>query len=89
MQISNFWWIFKRIESEVCVTWNDYAKICSLKCKRRSTISSMSTTQTALENSKNNSTICMYTILGQGSVIDWNLPVEDFSIFALKLGHRT
>ena len=31
----------------------------------------------------------MYTILGQGSFIDWNLPVEDFSIFALKLGHRT
>ena len=31
----------------------------------------------------------MYTILGQGSFIDWNLPVEDFSIFALDLGHRT
>ena len=89
MQISNFWWIFQRIQSEVCVTWNDYAKICSLKCKRRSTIPNMSTTQTAQEYSKNNSTICMYTILGQGSFIDWNLPVEDFSIFVLDLGHRT
>jgi len=85
MQISNFWWIFKRIQSEVCVTWNDYAKICS----KINDPQLMSTTQTAQENSENNYTVCMYTILGQGSFIDWNLPVEDFSIFVLKLGHRT
>ena len=86
MQISNFWWIFKRIQSEVCVTWNDHAKICSTKINDPQL---MSTTQTAQEYSENNSAVCMYTILGQGSFIDWTLPVEDFSLFVLKLGHRT
>ena len=28
-------------------------------------------------------TVCMYSILGQGSFIDWNLPVEHFSIFVI------
>lgn len=43
----------------------------------------MSTTQTAQEYSESHSTVYMYTILGQGSFIDWNLPVEHFSIFVI------
>lgn len=84
MQISNFWWIFKRIQSEVCVTWNDYAK--NLFSEMQTKINDpqlMSTTQTAQEYSESHSTVYMYTILGQGSFIDWNLPVEHFSIFVI------
>ena len=85
MQISNFWWIFQRIESEVCVLNLEW--LCKyLFSEMQTKINDpqlMSTTQTAQEYSENNSTVCMYTILGQGSSIDWNLPVEHFSIFVI------